>query len=111
MGVLLHGANQGGQGSCDGTANKLDIVQWKVYEEFYKAGKIRAIGVSNYCPSCLDALLAVVDFVPAVNQIQYHVGMTADPEGIISYCKEHGIVPQAYSPMGGGSVFKNRNTV
>ena len=39
--------------------------------------------------------------VPAVNQIKYHVGMTADPESLISFCKLHDIVPMAYSPLSG----------
>lgn len=39
--------------------------------------------------------------MPAVNQIQYHVGMGQDPQDIVSYCKERGVQIQAYSPLGG----------
>ena len=39
--------------------------------------------------------------MPAVNQIQYHVGMGNDPQDIVSYCKERGVQIQAYSPLGG----------
>jgi len=103
--LLLHGANHHGQGSCGELACRLNIAQWKVYEEYYAAGKVRAIGVSNYCPSCLDCLIAAAKVIPAVNQFRLHVGMGADPEGFLSYGNHWGIVTMAYSPMGGGEVF------
>ena len=40
---------------------------------------------------------------PAVNQVKYHIGMGVDPIGLVTYCKEKGIVVQAYSPLGDGS--------
>ena len=42
--------------------------------------------------------------VPAVNQIQLHIGMGSDPEGLLSYCDTHGIIVQAYSPLAAGGV-------
>ena len=68
----------------------------------YKQGKAKAIGVSNYCVSCFDCLLNQpgVTVVPAVNQVQYHVGMGDDPHGLLSFCAKKGIVIQAYSPVG-----------
>ena len=42
--------------------------------------------------------------VPMVNQIKLHVGMGPDPESLLSYCAERGIVPQAYSPLAHGAV-------
>merc|ERR1712195_317925 len=61
----------------------------------------RTLGVSNFCVSCLKCLLEMPGaVVPAVNQIQYHVGMGADPEGIMSYSAQHGIVVEAHSPLG-----------
>ena len=41
---------------------------------------------------------------PAVNQVQYHVGMGSDPEGLLSYCAARGIVVQAYSPLASGKL-------
>merc|ERR1719160_1414653 len=73
--------------------------QWKAMEEFYKAGKAKAIGVSNYCPSCF-ACLDKVDVFPMVNQVMYHVGMGVDPSGLFSYHKKRGVVTQAYSVLG-----------
>lgn len=37
---------------------------------------------------------------PAVNQVMYHVGMGTDAIGLRTYCKEKGIILQAYSPLG-----------
>mmetsp|Transcript_127463 Transcript_127463/g.231760 ORF Transcript_127463/g.231760 Transcript_127463/m.231760 type:complete len:327 (-) Transcript_127463:96-1076(-) len=112
--LLLHGANHFGSGSCDRLACELNIAQWRVYEEFYYLGKLRAIGVSNYCPSCLDCLMNGIPglkgakIIPAVNQVKYHPGMTADPEGVMSYCEQHKIIPMSYSPMGSGEVFTDK---
>ena len=60
--------------------------QWRAMEDFYKAKKARAIGVSNYCPSSFECIFKVANVTPAVNQVQYHIGMSDDPGGIKSYC-------------------------
>jgi len=77
--------------------------QWAAMEEFYKAGNAKAIGVSNYCPSSLECLAKTSTVTPAVNQVQYHVGMGVDPISVKSYCEQHNIHLQAYSPLGDGS--------
>ena len=41
--------------------------------DFYKAGKAKAIGVSNYCPSSFKCILETAKITPAVNQVEYHV--------------------------------------
>ena len=102
--LLLHGPSApsfGYEGACSAAASALNAAQWRAYADFMAAGKARAIGVSNYCASCLEGLGAPV---PAVNQIQVHVGVGADPEGLLSYCKQKGIVVQAYSPLAHGAV-------
>jgi len=76
--------------------------QWKAMEAFYKAGKAKAIGVSNYCISSLKCLEKTQTVVPAVNQVQYHIGDGPDPAGLKSYSDSKGIVTQAYSPLGNG---------
>jgi diketogulonate reductase-like aldo/keto reductase len=75
--------------------------QWAALEAVYSGGLARAIGVSNYCVSCLKCLQQTMKVTPAVNQIQYHVGMASDPgvEQLASYCKAAGIQVQAYSPL------------
>lgn len=73
--------------------------QWRAMEDFYKAGKARAIGVSNYCQSDIECIAQKAEVTPAVNQVQYHVGMGEDPRGLKSYLDGKGIVMQAYSPL------------
>jgi 2,5-diketo-D-gluconate reductase A len=102
--MLLHGPSEpfGNEGGCSKLACDLNTAQWRAYSDMLKAGKAKAIGVSNYCPSCFECLKGGV--VPAVNQIQLHVGSGADPEGLLSYCKSKGIVVQAYAPLAAGAV-------
>lgn len=100
--LLLHGANHFGSGGCGELACRLNQAQWEIYESYYNLGKAKAIGVSNFCPSCLEALSTRVR--PVVNQLKFHVGMTADPDALMSYCERQHIVPMAYSPMGSGEV-------
>lgn len=81
-------------GSC-----AMERGQWDAMEEFYRAGKARAIGVSNYCPSCLRCLESADEY-PMVNQIAYHVGMGVDPEGFMTYASGRRMVIQAYGSLG-----------
>jgi diketogulonate reductase-like aldo/keto reductase len=78
--------------------------QWAALSDLVKQEKVRALGVSNFCKSSIECLIsgnATGDvLMPAVNQIQYHVGMGPDPEGIVSYCESKGIQIEAYSPLG-----------
>merc|ERR1712176_196071 len=77
-------------------------------EEFYKAGKAKAIGVSNYCPSCFECLKGT-DVFPMVNQVMFHVGMGVDPSQIMSYGASKGVVTQAYSALGNTPWTKHAN--
>jgi len=107
--MLLHGPGHRGAGKCDAKTCEKDRGQWKAYQDLYKQGKAKAIGVSNYCVSCFDCLLGQtgVTVMPAVNQVAFHVGMGDDPEKLVSFCKEKGIVVQAYSPLGNGKLISD----
>ena len=76
-----------------------------------RSGRVQAIGVSNFCQSCLKCLEGSDghSIVPAVNQIQLHVGQgSADPgPGLLSFCSQRGIVVQGYEPLAGGSLASN----
>ncbi len=82
------------------TWKQINYDTWRAMEQLYKAGKIRAIGVSNFMPHHLEPLLDKCDVVPAVNQIEVHPGYQ-QPEAV-AYCKEKGIQVEAWSPLGRG---------
>lgn len=76
---------------------------WKAFEELYRAGRIRALGISNFLPHHIDALMESAEIAPMVNQIRLCPGET-QPE-TVRYCREHHILLEAYSPMGTGQIF------
>ena len=77
---------------------------WKAMEELYEAGKIRAIGISNFKPHHIEALLKTAKIAPMVNQIRLCPGETQDET--VDFCRERGIVLEAYSPLGMGKIFE-----
>jgi len=82
-----------------------NIAVWCAMEKAYKAGKLRAIGVSNFEEEDIKNLLANCEVRPMVNQILAHVSNT--PIRLIEWCKEHDILVEAYSPLGHGEMMKN----
>lgn len=78
---------------------------WRALEDAYRAGKLRAIGVSNFLVDDLESLLPHCEVKPAVNQVLAHIGNM--PEELISFCKEQGIAVEAYSPIAHGEAVKN----
>lgn len=78
---------------------------WRAMEELYREGKLRSIGVSNFQPHHLEALMKHSNIPPMINQICLHPGRT-QPE-TVSYCREHGILLEAYCPLGAGRVLKH----
>ena len=77
---------------------------WRAFEEAQRAGKLRAVGVSNFQEKHLRALFDVCSIRPAVNQIEFHPGYT-QPE-TVRFTQEHGMVAEAWSPLGSGAVLK-----
>lgn len=78
---------------------------WRAMEELHRAGRIRSIGVSNFLPHHLEALMADADIPPMVDQIEYHPGfMQAET---VEYCCRHGILVEAWSPLGTGKMLGN----
>jgi len=78
---------------------------WRALEEAYKAGKLRAIGVSNFEKEDLDNLLDSGSVKPMVNQILAHISNT--PKALIDYTQEKGVLVEAYSPIAHGELLKN----
>jgi len=82
---------------------QLNADTWRAMEEAYADRKARAIGVSNFRPKHLDALLETAKVVPAVNQIFLNPS-DMEPE-VVAYNEAHGILSEAYSPLGTGKIF------
>lgn len=84
---------------------ELDLATWKAMEELYHAGKIRAIGLSNFLPHHIENICKNCEVEPMVNQIEFHPGYTQ--ETVLRYCNEHDIRVQAWSPLGRKRVLKD----
>lgn len=82
-----------------------NLAAWKALEEALEAGKLRAIGVSNFQKEDLDNLIGNATVKPMLNQILAHISNT--PFDLIDYTKSKGILVEAYSPVGHGELFKN----
>lgn len=82
---------------------------WKALENAYKAGKLKAIGVSNFLVEDLEHLLEDCEIQPMVNQILTHIGNT--PAELIQYCEERNILVEAYAPIAHGEALKNETIV
>lgn len=76
---------------------------WKAMEELYEAGKIRAIGISNFRKHHIEALFKTAKIKPMVNQIRLCPGETQDE--LVDYCRSQGMILEAYSPLGTGKIF------
>ena len=131
--LMLHGPSEpfSHDGPCSPLACQQNRAQWFAYQRLLAEKKVRAIGVSNFCQSCIRCLVEeplagppgsfrakmanfwrstnLSQLLPAVNQIQVHVGQgSADPgPGLISFCRGKGIVVQAYEPLAGGALVKD----
>ncbi len=78
---------------------------YRALETLLKDGKVRAIGVSNFMTGHLTRLLDVAEVVPAVNQIELHPYFQ-QPE-VQAFDAAHGIVTQAWSPIGGITFYRD----
>ncbi len=83
---------------------EVNLATWRAMCELHQAGKIRAIGVSNFLPHHLEALMKT-DVAPMVDQIEFHPGCMQAKT--VEYCREHGILVEAWSPLGCGRVLQN----
>ena len=102
--LLIHWPNPKAQREQDAWKAG-NAATWKAMEEAYRAGKVRAIGVSNFMIHHLEALLETAEIKPQVNQVLLAPGCTQ--EDLVSFCRQHDILLEAYSPLGTGSIFEN----
>lgn len=86
-------------------AAELNAETWRAMEDLYNEGKIRAIGVSNFMPHHLDALMKTAVIKPMVDQIEVHPGW---PQAeVVRYNQAHDILVEAWAPLGEASALSN----
>lgn len=78
---------------------------WRAMEDALDAGKVRAIGVSNFQKEDVHNILAHCRIKPMVNQVLSHI--TNTPLDLISFCRDKGIQMEAYSPVAHGVALRN----
>ena len=98
--LILHQANP--------TEFDKTIASYKALETLLADGKLRAIGVSNFLPVRLERLLNETEVVPTVNQIEVHP--YTQQRQLQDFNRAHGILTQAWSPIGGLRTYSNGDT-
>jgi diketogulonate reductase-like aldo/keto reductase len=86
-----------------------NLQAWRALEEAHQAGKIRAIGLSNFEKVDVENILDNGSVKPAVDQILAHVSNT--PFDLIDYLQSQDILVEAYSPIGHGEILKQPELV
>jgi 2,5-diketo-D-gluconate reductase A len=85
------------------------VSTWQALEEFYRDGRARSIGVSNFQPHHLRRLHTECEIPPAVDQIELHPYLTQDD--VRAFCAEHQIAVEAWSPIAQGRVLDDPTIV
>ena len=104
--VLIHWPIPQGK---DDVWQKLNQETWKAMEEFYQAGLIKAIGVSNFLEHHLNNLLETAQIKPMVNQLEIHPYY--QQRQIVRYCQDNDIVVESWGPLMRGKAFKDERLI
>ncbi|XP_007434431.1 uncharacterized protein LOC103065012 [Python bivittatus] len=99
---LIHWPGTQGQPQEDAGNRERRLQSWRALERLHEAGKLRAIGVSNYTLQHLQELLGHCRVRPAVLQVEFHPEL-AQLE-LLEFCSRNGIHLQAYSSLGTGQL-------
>lgn len=83
---------------------EMNAETWRAFEELYRDKRLRALGVSNFHPHHIAALLKTASVVPMVNQIRLCPGDTQDK--VANYSRAQGMLLEAYSPLGTAKIFE-----
>lgn len=87
----------------------LQTETWKLMEELYEAGRVRAIGLSNFLPHHIEPLIKNIKILPMLDQLELHVGYMQ--EYALNYLRSKGIVIQAWSPLGRARVLNDERVI
>ena len=98
---LIHWPNPAAFRDCWQEAN---AGTWKALEELYAAGRVRAVGISNFRRHHIEELMKTAVTAPMVNQIRLCPGDTQDE--LVEYCRSKGMLLEGYSPLGLGKIFE-----
>jgi len=85
------------------------VSTWRTLEEFYRDGRARSIGVSNFQAHHLRRLHTETEVAPAINQIEVHPYLTQDE--LRAFCAEHQIAVEGWAPIGQGRVLDDPEIV
>ncbi|WP_290772662.1 aldo/keto reductase [Anaerofustis sp.] len=86
-------------------AEEINAQTWKAFEEIYGSGRVKAIGLSNFLPHHIEALMKTAKIKPMVNQIEFHPGFAQIETA--EYCIDNDIVVEAWSPLGRKDALSN----
>jgi diketogulonate reductase-like aldo/keto reductase len=104
---LIHAPWPWNEIGADYTKENIEV--WRAMEDFYRSGKTRSIGISNFSVKDIDAILGESEITPMVNQIKLHIG---HPQKEISaHCEKHGIIVEGYSPLATGRILNNSDII
>ncbi|SIS74598.1 aldo/keto reductase [Phaeovulum vinaykumarii] len=103
--MIIHSPQPWGQWAVEDRFFEGNLAAWKALEEALAAGKLRAIGVSNFQVPDLDNLLENAAVKPMINQVLAHIGNT--PFELIDYTQSKGLLVEAYSPIAHGKILDN----
>ena len=74
--------------------------EWRALEGIYATLQARTIGISHYCPHHIWDIVAIATILPALNQVEYHIG-SQDIDTVIETCTKLGITFMSFSPLCG----------
>jgi diketogulonate reductase-like aldo/keto reductase len=83
------------------------VASYRAAEKLLEEGRVRAVGVCNFSPKHLEDLIDRTEVVPAVNQVELHPFFIQ--REVRDADTRHGIVTQAWSPIGGVNVYAPRD--
>lgn len=86
-------------------ADAINTDTWRAMERLVEEKVVRSIGLSNFYPNHMAAVLASANIVPAVDQIEFHPGLLQ--EETLAACNANGILVEAWSPLGRGNLLGN----
>ena len=89
---------------CRDVYKQKNAETWRAMEELYRAGKVRAIGLSNFWQNHIEALLETAEVRPMVNQLEIHPQFPH--QELLDYCAEQQIQVESWGPLIQGKAFQ-----